>query len=582
MYDPPPKKSFCQNCILTLGSLAILKTRAPQEFQLKFLDHAIQDIQHVDLSEDYLPMDMLQRIIRFWYTASFVPWSESDVPSIQLSALSLTDSKVSTTSTTVSDESDSIRKSPSTTDTMEFTAIRSSVQELESKLGIKLLPTLNVDTNDYQQWLLDIGRMRTEQIGTDVVVGISTSTFKENNIPTTAAITVPGTNPTSYSAHRFMLAAQSPYFNALFNSQFKEASSSTVHVPPELFTSASLDCILHYYYSSSLIIPRAPIRKSASAASERLTQKKFALRLLQKVFRGADYLGQTSTTCALALYEIAQICHQFKCACADCQLLLPSVLSFSDKIVTTVPQLRPTLLRLYSDPIQGIAKLWPQKPFALLINSLGIVSEDTGSNSFLVRSEGTPSALISDISSQTIQRITKNNAIQSFHAMHICLSQLRASDPFPTWSVATLNLLNPVIHHNVLLVAMNFDYFCVEYPILLSCVDGIGFGFSCDFLEFLLNRVLDEGIQDVNAGALYQGIVRDLIGRQEMVKNIAVGEVLEACRAKCVAYLRRRWVGVKAQNGFKDLDKEVLRTMAEGELSFGQGGKDQLADGDKG
>jgi hypothetical protein len=129
---------------------------------------------------------------------------------------------------------------------------------------------------------------------------------------------------------------------------------------------------------------------------------------------------------------------------------------------------------------------------------------------------------------------------------------------------------------------MNFDYFCVEYPILLSCVDGIGFGFSCDFLEFLLNRVLDEGIQDVNAGALYQGIVRDLIGRQEMVKNIAVGEVLEASRAKCVAYLRRRWVGVKAQGGFKDLDKEVLRTMAEGELSFGQGGRTSCATVTKG
>jgi hypothetical protein len=331
----------------------------------------------------------------------------------------------------------------------------------------------------------------------------------------------------------------------------------------------SLDCILAYYYCGTLVIPKAPIRKAVPAATERLTHKKFALRVLQKVFRGADYLGQTSSICALALYEIAQICHQFKCSCADCQLLLPSVLSFSDKVSATVPQLKPTLIRLYSDPLQGIAKLWPQKPFAVLVSSLGgAPTEDTGSNSFLVKGQNTPSEVITEISSQTILRITKHNAIQSFHAMHLCLSQLRASDPFPTWSTATLNLLNPVIHHTVLLVSMNFDYFCVEYPILLSCVDGIGFGFSCDFLEFLLNRVLDEGMQDSNAGQLYQGIVRDLIGRQEVVKNIAVGEVLEASRAKCVAYLRRRWVGVKAQHGFKDLDKDTMRAIAEGKRGF--------------
>ncbi|CAO3685169.1 unnamed protein product [Umbelopsis ramanniana] len=506
---------------------------------------------------------MLQRIIRFWYTASFVEWSESD--SIQLSALSLTDSKVSSTSTSISDESDHKPNGPLSPPlgSEEAAAMRASVLELELTIGIKLLPIVEEGvTDDHQQWLNDISRMRKDQVSVDVVVAVDVPT----NIPTKVpvpAIAVSSADTSSYSVHRFMLAAQSPYFNALFNSQFKEASSPTIHVPPELFTSASLDCLLQYYYSSSLVIPTAPIRKTASAAAGRLTQKKFGLRLMQKVFRGADYLGQTNTVCALAMHEIAQICDQFKCTCADCQLLLPSVLSFSDKVVASVPKLRPTILRLYTDPIQGIAKLWPQKPFALLVNSLGIVSEDTGSNSFLVRTEVSPSALVSDINAQTLQRITKHNAIQSFHAMHLCLSQLRASDPFPTWSIATLSLLNPIIHQTALLVAMNFDYFCVEYPILLSCVDGIGFGFSCDFLEFLLNRVLEEGMQDANAGVLYQGIVRDLIGRQEVVKNIAVGEVLDASRTKLVNYLKRRWVGVKAQNGFRDLDKDVLRTMAE-------------------
>lgn len=551
---------------------AILLTRAPKEFQDKLLSNVSDAIVNVDLSEEFLPKDMLQRIIRFWYTATFAALSESDVvSSIQFSALSLTDSKVSST-TTLSEDSDGARKhkdviTPPAEHIVEESpppppddAMRTSIERLEATLGFKFLPLRRDGLSDHDQWVSDLGRMRTDRIMSDVVVAIAPTQGTPN---TTPAIVTTDHDATSFAAHRFLLAAQSPYFNALFNSHFKEASSNVVHVPAELFNLPSLDCILGFYYTGSLVIPKAPVKKSIPAATERLTQKKFALRLLQKVFRAADYLGQTNSICALALHQITTICDNFKCSCADCQLLLPSVLSFSDRVAATVPQLRPLMIRLYSDPIQGIAKLWPQKPFALLVRSMGVMTEDTGSNSFLVQPERTPSPLIGEISSQTMLRITKHNAIQAFHAMHLCLSQLRASDPFPTWSQVTLSLLNPVIHHNVLLVAMNFDYFCVEYPILLSCVDGIGFGFSCDFLDFLLNRVLDEGLQDSNAGALYQGIVRDLIGRQEVVHNIAVGEVLESSRAKCVAYLRRRWVGVKAQNGFKDLDKDVMRAMAE-------------------
>lgn len=114
------------------------------------------------------------------------------------------------------------------------------------------------------------------------------------------------------------------------------------------------------------------------------------------------------------------------------------------------------------------------------------------------------------------------------------------------------------------MVSQNFDFYCTEYPILLSCIDGIGHGFSVDFLEFLLNRILNGGIQDDNAGILYQGIVRDLVGRQQVVKNVAVDGVLVEARQKCVQYLGRRWPQVKAQNGFKKVDKETMRHLADG------------------
>jgi len=114
------------------------------------------------------------------------------------------------------------------------------------------------------------------------------------------------------------------------------------------------------------------------------------------------------------------------------------------------------------------------------------------------------------------------------------------------------------------MISSNFDYYCVEYPILLSCVDGIGFGFSVDFLGFVLTRVLTEGIHDGNAAILYQGIVRDLGGRQEMVRNVAVDSVLLDARVKCASYLSKRWMAVKAEGGFANIDKEILRLIAEG------------------
>ncbi|ORZ20584.1 hypothetical protein BCR42DRAFT_347382 [Absidia repens] len=174
-----------------------------------------------------------------------------------------------------------------------------------------------------------------------------------------------------------------------------------------------------------------------------------------------------------------------------------------------------------------------------------------------------PTPLLVDLVSRTLGNITKRNAIHVLHSVHLCLSKIRSADPFPTWSQPSLALIHAILHHTISMVSLNFDFYCVEYPILLSCVDGIGGGFSVDFLDFLLKRILNNGIQDSNAAVLYQGIVRDLIGRQEVVKNVAVDGVLLEARQQCVDYLSHRWVGVKAQGGFQSVDKDILRLMAD-------------------
>lgn len=268
---------------------------------------------------------------------------------------------------------------------------------------------------------------------------------------------------------------------------------------------------------------------------QRLAQKKYALRILQQMFPAGDYLGHGDTLCEAALYEMDLLCHGFKCVCADCAALLPSMLWFADKHAATMPTLRSALIALYSEPVHALAPLWSQQPFAILVGALALTDESLAEQALLTlftnnnntsTTESGLSTLIDELRKHTLENVTKHNAIHVLHSLHLCLSKLRGSNPFPTWSSSVLDILNPIVHHTVEMVASNFDFYCVEYPILLSCVDGIGHGFSVDFLEFLLNRVLTESIRDANAGILYQGIVRDLIGRQEMVQNVAVDGVL--------------------------------------------------------
>ncbi|CDH57969.1 hypothetical protein RO3G_00517 [Lichtheimia corymbifera JMRC:FSU:9682] len=581
---------------------AILLARVPMSFQQRI---SLNDkTTTIDIAA-LIPYNMCQTLLRYWYTANFHAERSSESPMIGSLVSSGSTFSAASTKTSVSsmitDEMDSVRS----TTTM---AVRTEIEQLEKQLGCELLSTITGDTtrSDFDQLVCDLERMRTDQLASDVHVTLFTPTTT-----TTTTTTSPSTTPTSSSsptrrntcfsssgkeipsilfthsdptppsndqqqqqrtsfpAHRFMLAAQSPYFYAMFCTQFRESSSSTVHLPGDLFSPAIAEATLRFFYTDSLKVPDLP--NVLPAGRQRLAQKKYALRILQQMFPAGDYLGHGDTLCEAALYEMDLLCHGFKCVCADCAALLPSMLWFADKNAATMPTLRSTLIALYSDPIHALAPLWSQQPFAILVGALALTDESLAEQALLTLFSSTTtihhdsglSTLVDELRKNTLENVTKHNAIHVLHSLHLCLSKLRGSNPFPTWSSPVLDILNPIVHHTVEMVASNFDFYCVEYPILLSCVDGIGHGFSVDFLEFLLNRVLTESIRDTNAGILYQGIVRDLIGRQEMVQNLAVDGVLVDARKRCAEYLARRWVQVKAQKGFSRVEKEVMRHLSE-------------------
>ncbi|OBZ86350.1 hypothetical protein A0J61_05604 [Choanephora cucurbitarum] len=543
---------------------AVILARAPKEFVKRYLPRLLLVEPELPLKLDIshiIDIDLFRPLLCFWYTASYC---RSDVSA---------HSSVSDLPTLTSTYSSSL---PSKTSDSTLSDIDSDIQhrleQLGCDLGTAVLPPHCDTVPDFVQLVSDLRQMRNDDLATDVTIDLISSQSNDVNDKFLLSENHSLDTVASFKAHRFLLAAQSPYFYALFCTQFQEASSAVIHLTDDLFNDAIIDLVLNFFYTDKIIIKPLThdASKASSATQRRLQHNKHALRVMQKAFYAADYLGHADSLGQAILREMEQTCHQFKCVCPECAVLLPSMLVWSDKHMEAIPRLRRTLILLYCDPVHSISSIWSPRPFAHLIASMVSSPSSLGQETLnaVIRQEPLfrarpPKTLIHEIEERTFYNVTKHNAIHVLHSLHLCLSQIRSADPHPSWSQATLDLVIPILHYTVSMVSQFFDFYCVEYPILLSCVDGIGAGFSVDFLEFLLRHVLSDGIQIVNAGVIYQGICRDLIGRQEVVQNLAIDDVLIKARFRCAAYIGKHWTRIKAQGGFRTLEKTTLRQLAD-------------------
>ncbi|KAL9558836.1 hypothetical protein MBANPS3_000698 [Mucor bainieri] len=573
---------------------AILLTRAPRAFVERYLPELLQEDHIADADSPIkldisstISQDMFAPLLRFWYTASYYNLVS---PQSSISDLSVHTPINGSPRLTGSCKEPLLQQPAIQSPPPGFQAadIQQELEQLGIALGTALLPPHCDSVPDFVQLVSDLKRMRDEAIATDVTICLVSSSLSSHSSSSsttqlTALPSLLSTSPDNHThpvdipvaefrAHRFLLAAQSSYFYSLFCTQFQEASSTAVHLTDDLFNQAIIDVVLTFFYTDKIIVAPLPAdsSKRSPPLQRRLQHNKHALRVIQKAFYSADYLGHSDTLGGAILHEMERLCHQFKCVCAECAVLLPSMLAWSDKHVEAVPKLRRTLILLYADPVHSLAPLWSQRPFAMLIASMVPSAAALGDDTLaavlkqepLFRARA-PKTLVHDIVERTFCNVTKHSAIHVLHSLHLCLSQIRSADPSPSWSRPALDLVTPLLRYTVGMVSQFFDFYCVEYPILLSCVDGIGAGFSVDFLDFLLLHVLNEGITATNAGVIYQGILRDLVGRQEVVQNMAIDDVLIKGRARCAAYIARHWTQVKAQGGFRTLDKATLRQLAD-------------------
>ncbi|GAA5799301.1 hypothetical protein HPULCUR_004712 [Helicostylum pulchrum] len=515
---------FCFESIEMWAHRGILLVRASKEFISKYMPEIQEEVENtggirIDMKAVKISVQQFRALLRFWYTASYYPKDKDILDKVGI--------KLGTLVLPLDDSSDN------------------------GSLVVKL---------DTVQLVNDLKEMRNDKISADVSISLVSSHDTQKTLA-------------KFKAHRFILAAQSPYFYALFCTQFQESHKQEIHFADDLFNEAIIDTMLTFFYTDKVIV--APLaydtNKPFSAVQRKLLHQKHVLRVIQKAFYAADYLGHGDNLGKALLCEMEKVCHLFKCVCPECAALLPSMLAWSDKhVVDVVPKLKRTLILLYSDPVHAMPSLWCQRPFSLLVTSFVPFTEELGYETKKAVLKGdplfrarTPKTLIHEIVERSFYNITKHNAVHVLHSLHLCLSHIRSADPHPSWSRPTLDLVKPILDFTVDNVCQSLDFYCGEYPILLSCVDGIGAGFSIDFLDFLLRHVLHQGIQITNAGIIYQVIVRDLGGRQEVVKNMAIDDVLVKARQRCAAYISKHWTSIKAKGGFTALDKATLRQLAD-------------------
>ncbi|RUP46577.1 hypothetical protein BC936DRAFT_146786 [Jimgerdemannia flammicorona] len=338
--------------------------------------------------------------------------------------------------------------------------------------------------------------------------------------------------PPTYRAHKFLLAAHSPYFSAMFSSPFLESHAMTLPLPRETFTPQTLTSFLHFLYTG-----RLPQSSQSTLLKPRLAH-------LDRLHHAGDYFAMPTTLCAHTAHHLAVLCHGFTCyrydRCDRCQQSVPAVLILADRHrhTGTLEDLRDACLRVLSDPARGPHSMWPNRAVAEF-----------------------ESGLRDEVLSRTVERVVPTNAVDALQSAHL-LDRALETHAGTSWSRAIrTTMFEPLLDHAAMLVTTDFHKHVVESSTLRKCVDGVGFSF--DFLEFLLARVVEK-LVDANVGKVYQALVRDLMARKAVRENGTVGEVLERAREGCVAYVKRRWVGVKAAGGLEGVEDEVLWRLAEG------------------
>ncbi|KAF1806325.1 hypothetical protein FB192DRAFT_1349965 [Mucor lusitanicus] len=276
-------------------------------------------------------------------------------------------------------------------------------------------------------------------------------------------------------------------------------------------------------------------------------KKPKALKELCDMYSAADYLGMEKL-CIILTESLMEAVHNCICYCASCIASVPELFPFcrtrsvelQDEKMAVMTQKVITILA--SDPEKTLSTYWTSRHMARLLIQL-------------------PQDVSQALSQKVLHRVNKSNAIESLYSCFTASNTLSTSDPLLSWSKPLHATLTSVQSRATKIIARHFDFFCCQYPALLSCIDGITYSF--DFLEYLLLHILEDQMDCSNVGILYQGIVCDLMSRHAVQHNDHVKHILSVAKVMVLHYITRRISDIRQQGGLDKLDKAILKLLAD-------------------
>ncbi|KAI8970186.1 hypothetical protein BDF20DRAFT_109765 [Mycotypha africana] len=354
----------------------------------------------------------------------------------------------------------------------------------------------------------------------DTYHSLSTTTTKQDG----------STSQTSrWPCHTCVLFNESPYFAALFGENFSESKDFIVYLPSTFIKRSALDSILKYMYTLTI-------------------QKPKSLKELCDMYSAADYLGMDKL-CTTLTELLNEAVHHCVCYCtASCIESVPELFLFSrtravqlqDEKMAKMTQ--KVISVLANDPEKTLSTYWSSRHMASLLTRL-------------------PADVSQALSQKVLYRVNKSNAIESLYACFTASNSLSVTDPLLSWSKPLHATLTSVQSRATRIIARHFDFYCCQYPALLSCIDGITY--SIEFLEYLLLHILEDQMDCSNVGKLYQGIVCDLMTRHAVQYNEQVKHILNVAKVMITHYITRRISDIRREKGLDELEKPVLKQLAD-------------------
>ncbi|KAI7894160.1 uncharacterized protein EV154DRAFT_499511 [Mucor mucedo] len=333
---------------------------------------------------------------------------------------------------------------------------------------------------------------------------------------------------TKWSCHTKVLYNESPYFAALFGENFIESKASLVYLPSSIIDSNAFDSIIYYMYKHEINTPKK-------------------VEELCSMYSASDYLGM-NTLCNQLIESLYELVHKCLCYCNTCINNVPELFSFcrirgiefQDEKMAQMTQRVMTVLA--NDPEKTLSTYWTGRHMAKLLIQL-------------------PQDVSQALSQKILYRVNKSNAIESLYACFSASNILSTNDPLLSWSKPLHATLTSVQSKATLIIARHFDFFCCQYPALLSCIDGITYSF--DFLEYLLLHILEDQMDSSNVGILYEGVACDLMSRHAVEYNHQVKHILNVAKVMILCYITRRIGDIRQNGGLDKLEKNVLKLLAD-------------------